>query len=172
MSFRFFFRQEAWDWFKPATGSNQNAYTFTGVQLRYGVTQTTKTGESKLELQSTQLLGLATRAAAPAPLGALGLGATYKSANGNQTGSLFIKQLYTQKKLANGTVAKLGRFEFAEGNETVPENPSLAWVKKQRISERLVAGFGWPPVGRAFDGVQVRTRYSDGSACRADSGCF
>ena len=126
-------RQEAWDWFKPATGSYQNAYTFTGnaytftgVQLRYGVTQTTKTGESKLELQSTQLLGLPTRAAAPAPLGALGLGATYKSANGNQTGSLFIKQLYTQKKLANGTVAKLGRFEFAEGNESIPENPSMA----------------------------------------------
>ena len=36
-------RQEAWDWFKPATGSFQNAYTFNGTQLRYGVTQTTKT---------------------------------------------------------------------------------------------------------------------------------
>ena len=156
-------RQEGWDWFKPATGSFQNAYTFTGVQLRYGVTQTTKTGESKLELQSTQLLGLPTRAAAPAPLGALGLGATYKAANGAQTGSLFIKQLYTQKKFTDGTLAKLGRFEFAEGNESIPENPSLAWVKKQRIAERLVAGFGWTHVGRAFDGLQYSKTSKSGA---------
>ncbi|WP_395093951.1 alginate export family protein [Armatimonas sp.] len=144
-------RQEAWDWFKPGTGSYQNAYTFTGFQFRYGVTQTTKTGESKLELQSTQLLGLPTRAASPAPLGALGLGATYKAANGNQTGSLFIKQAYFLDKKQG---IRAGRFEFAEGNESIPETPSLAWVKKQRVSERLIAGFGWTHVGRAFDGIQ------------------
>ena len=156
-------RQEGWDWFKPATGTYQNAYTFTGAQLRYGVTRSDKTSESKLELQSSQLLGLPTRAAAPAPLGALGLGATYKAANGTQTGSLFIKQLYTQKKYPDGTLAKLGRFEFAEGNELIPENPSLAWVKKQRVSERLIAGFGWTHVGRAFDGLQYSKTSKSGT---------
>lgn len=156
-------RQEAWDWFKPSTGNFQNAYTFSAAQLRYGVTQTTKTTESKLELQSTQLLGLPTRAVAPAPAGALGLGALYKTANGNQTGSLFIKQLYTQKKFADGTLAKLGRFEFAEGTETTPENPSLAWVKKQRISERLIGPFGWTHVGRSMDGLQYSKTSKSGT---------
>jgi Alginate export len=144
-------RQEGWDWFKPATGSYQNAYTFSAAQLRYGATRATKTSEAKFELQSTQLVGLPTRAAAPAPLGALGLGATYKAANGNQTGSLFIKQAYYLDKTLG---LKAGRFEFAEGTETTPENPSLAWVKKQRVSERLIGPFGWTHVGRSLDGVQ------------------
>ncbi len=153
-------RQEAWDWFKPATGNYQNAYTFSAAQLRYGATRATKSSEAKVELQSTQLLGLPTRAAAPAPLGALGLGAIYKAANANQTGSLFLKQAYyLDKKLS----LKLGRFEFAEGTETIPENPSLAWVKKQRISERLIGPFGWTHVGRSLDGLQYSKTSKSGT---------
>lgn len=143
-------RQEGWDWFKPATGSYQNAYTFSAAQLRYGATRSTKTSEAKFELQSTQLLGLPTRATAPAPAGGLGLGALYRNANANQTGSLFIKQAYYLDKTLG---LKAGRFEFAEGTETTPENPSLAWVKKQRVSERLIGPFGWTHVGRSMDGV-------------------
>lgn len=143
-------RQEVWDWFKPKTGSYQNAYSFTGLKFRYAGTRATKTTETKLELQSSHFLGLPTRAVAPAPFGTLGLGGSSRTANGNQTGSLFIKQAYYSDKTLG---LRAGRFEFTDGGETTPSNPELAWVKKQRVGERLIGPVGWSHVGRSFDGA-------------------
>ncbi|MBB6053836.1 alginate export family protein [Armatimonas rosea] len=152
-------RQEAWDWFQPATGSFQNAYAFTGATLRYGATRTTKTSSATVELEAPALIGLPTRATAPAPQGGLGLGALYRGFNGNQTSSLFVKQAFYQDKLRG---IRAGRFEFNEGAESTPENPALAWVKSQRVSQRLIGTFGWSQVGRSFDGVHYsKTKGTD-----------
>ncbi|WP_309707288.1 alginate export family protein [Armatimonas sp.] len=152
-------RQEAWDWFKPATGSFQNAYTFTGVTLRYGATRSTKTSSATVELEAPALFSLPTRATAPAPQGGLGLGALYRGFNANQTSSLFVKQAFYQDKLRG---IRAGRFEFNDGSESVPENPTLAWVKSQRVSQRLIGTFGWSHVGRSFDGVHYsKTKGTD-----------
>lgn len=152
-------RQEGWDWFRPATGGYQNAYTFTGVTLRYGATRATKTTSATIELEAPALFGLPTRATAPAPQGGLGLGALYRGFNGNQTSSLFLKQAFYQDKLRG---IRAGRFEFNDGMESVPENPTLAWVKSQRVSQRLIGTFGWSLVGRSFDGVHYsKTKGTD-----------
>ena len=152
-------RQEAWDWFQPATGSFQNAYTFTGATLRYGATRATKTSSATIELEAPALIGLPTRATAPAPQGGLGLGALYRGFNGNQASSLFVKQAFYQDKLRG---FRAGRFEFNDGMESVPESPTLAWVKSQRVSQRLVGTFAWSQVGRSFDGLHYsKTKGTD-----------
>lgn len=151
-------RQEGWDWFKPV-GSFQNAYTFTGVTLRYGATRTTKTSTITLELEAPALFSLPTRATAPAPQGGLGLGALYRGFNGNQTAGIFVKQAFYQDKQHG---VRAGRFEFNDGTESAPEDPTLAWVKSQRVSQRLIGTFGWSQVGRSFDGVHYsKTKSTD-----------
>jgi hypothetical protein len=143
-------RQEGWDWFKPATGNYQNAYTFTAATLRYGATRTTKRDDAVLEVEAPALFGLPSRATAPAPQGGLGLGSLYRSFNGKQTGSLFLKQAYYKDKRLG---LRVGRFELSDGAETTPSDPALASVKAQRVAQRLIGPFGWSHVGRSFDGA-------------------
>lgn len=142
-------RQEAWDWFRP-TGDFQNAYTFTGIQLRYGSVRTTSVSESQFEIAAPALLGLPNRASAPAPQGGLGLGSLYRAFNRSTDASVFVKQAYYKDKRLG---IRVGRFEFGDGTETLPSNPVLAWVKSQRVAQRLIGTFAWTHVGRSFDGV-------------------
>ena len=142
-------RQEAWDWFQP-TGSFQNAYTFTGMLLRYGAKQSDSRSESQFELAAPILAGLPNRASAPPPSGGLGLGSLYRAFNNSNDASLFVKQAFHHDKRLG---IRVGRFEFGDGTETVPTNPVLAWVKSQRIAQRLIGTFAWTHVGRSFDGV-------------------
>ena len=37
-----------------------------------------------------------------------------------------------------GIATTLGRFEYRDGLETIPADPTLAFVKRTRIAERLV----------------------------------
>jgi hypothetical protein len=108
------------------------------------------------------LLGLPATATAPAPQGALGLGSNYYAANGNDkyTANFFPKQLYIRiKALGNeASTLQVGRFEFNDGTEIAPKNTSLAYLKANRVGQRLIGTFGFSDVGRSFDGV----RYSDG----------
>jgi hypothetical protein len=100
------------------------------------------------------LIDLPRNAVAPPPQGQLGLGGTYRVANGGQDGSLFIKQGFVRLRrgLGRGNQLRLGRFEFVEGAEVVPQEPSLAWLKRERIAHRLLGTFAWSHVGRSFDG--------------------
>jgi hypothetical protein len=95
-------------------------------------------------------------AIAPAPQGALGLGANYRAANGNQDGSIFPKQLFLRFKQLGSPANSLrvGRFEYIDGSEVVPKNATLAALKRDRINHRLIGNFGFSHVGRSFDGLQ------------------
>ena len=48
----------------------------------------------------------------------------------------------------------MGRFEFNDGSELVPKNATLATLKRDRVSQRLIGSFGWSDVGRSFDGLR------------------
>ncbi|MFN7933753.1 MAG: hypothetical protein U0R19_10515 [Bryobacteraceae bacterium] len=48
---------------------------------------------------------------------------------------------------------RIGRFEFFDGTEITPKNASLAALKKDRITQRMLGNFGWTHVGRSFDGL-------------------
>jgi alginate export protein len=146
-------RQEVWDWFGRG---DEGRYTFTGSLLRFGGTYATPRHDLSLELAQPTLLNLPKDASLPPPSGQLGHGASYRDANGGQELSLFVKQAFWRVKGLGGksNSARLGRFEFVDGTETVPKEPSLAWLKRERIAHRLLGTFGFTHVGRSFDGGQ------------------
>ncbi|MGV3721859.1 MAG: alginate export family protein, partial [Actinomycetota bacterium] len=50
--------------------------------------------------------------------------------------------------------ARLGRFEVVDGMETAPQDPSLGFLKRERVAHRLLGTFGFTHIGRSFDGGQ------------------
>jgi hypothetical protein len=153
------FRSRAydWDWFEPVSGNNQYAYS--GSLLRVNFKEQRKGWEWDAELAAPFLLGLPDKATSAAPQGALGLGSNYYSATGNSqySGMIFPKQLYARFKGLGASEAgtlQVGRFEFNDGSELTPNNPTLATLKRDRVSQRLIGAFGWSDVGRSFDGAR------------------
>jgi hypothetical protein len=55
---------------------------------------------------------------------------------------------------------RVGRMEFTDGSEVTPKDPTLAYLKTDRIGQRLIGSFGFSDVLRSLDGVQYL--YSNG----------
>ena len=149
-------RAYAWDWFEASSGNN--AYGYSGNLLRVNFTEKHQNLDWDAEFAAPFLLGMPDTATAAPPQGALGLGSNYYSANGNSrySGTIFAKQLYVRFKglgSAEANSLQVGRFEFNDGTELIPKNGTLATVKRDRISQRLIGTFGWSDVGRSFDGA-------------------
>jgi hypothetical protein len=153
-------RYEAWDWFEPATGQNQ--YQFSGTLIRLALSQNREAFDWKIEFAVPVLLGLPDKAVQPAPAGQLGLGASYYAANDKNQNTAFIfpKQAYVRLKGGASTL-QAGRFEFTDGGEINPKEPTLATLKNDRIDQRLIGTFGYSDVMRSFDGLHYA--YSSGS---------
>ncbi len=104
------------------------------------------------------LLNLPNTATAPAPQGALGLGSNYFAANSNQQYAVmaFAKQLYGRYHFGvkESQSIQAGRFEFNDATELAPKNATLATLKRDRVSQRLIGTFGFSDVGRSFDGLR------------------
>lgn len=159
-------RGEMVDWFEPRPGDaphDAHRYGFVGNQFRFGARITAPHIIFFVEGQHTQLLGLPTDASPPdSKVGNLGPGAIYFNnthigGNGSQ-GEAFVKEGYlTFHDFSDLPRFSLtgGRFEYSDGLETVPKDPALAWLKRQRISERLVGPFSYTHVTRSFDGVRL-----------------
>ncbi len=148
-------RVESWDWFDT---TDAGRYEFVAAQARLGLAQQRPRLGWRLELEAPLLAGLPVDAARPAPQGQLGLGPSYYAANDakRSVASVFLKQAFLRLGAApgkRGHALRLGRMEFAEGSEVTPANPTLAALKRDRISQRLVGPFGFSHVGRAFDGA-------------------
>ena len=149
-------RAYGWDWFQPSSGNN--TYGYSGNLLRLNFAEKLKTWDWDAELAVPFLLGLPDNATVAAPQGALGLGSNYYSANGNSRYSamVFTKQLYVRFKglgVSEANTLQVGRFEFNDGSELAPKNATLAVLKRDRVSQRLIGSFGWSDVGRSFDGL-------------------
>lgn len=159
-------RVEHFDFFKAANGDH--SYTFTGHQLRVSGVKTTPQLDVQLDLQQVVLTNLPDNAffrPNPTTSVPLGVGANYALANGNQDGALSVKQAFVRFKNAvgQGSSVRLGRFEFNEGTETTLKDPSLNFLKTQRIAQRLVGIFGFTHSGRAFDGAHLSTPLAKGN---------
>jgi hypothetical protein len=146
-----------WDWFQPTAGNNN--YQYSGNLFRIGLSQNRDSWDWNAEFAVPFLLGLPAGATGTgANQGALGLGSNYAAANpGSQnTAMIFPKQLYVRFDGLGGNKAhtlQIGRFEFLDGSEVVPQNATLAAVKRDRVMQRLIGNFGFSDVGRSFDGV-------------------
>jgi hypothetical protein len=147
-------RYEGWDWFQPATANAQNSYGYSGTLIRLALSQNRETYDWKIEFAVPVLLGIPDKAVLPAPQGQLGLGGSYYAANDKQQNTAFIfpKQAYIRLK-DGGSSLQAGRFEFTDGSEVKPKDPTLAILKNDRISQRLIGTFGYSDVMRSFDGL-------------------
>jgi len=150
-------RVYGWDWFQPTTGENEYAYS--GNLLRLNFAEKRKGLDWDAEFAVPFLLGLPDNATAPSPQGALGLGSNYYTANSNSQYSAmaFAKQLYVRFKGLGASEAnslQVGRFEFNDASELTPKNATLATLKRDRVSQRLIGTFGFSDVGRSFDGLR------------------
>ena len=149
-------RGEAWDWFEADSGDG--SYAYSGNILRLSLAQSRPGWDWTAEIAVPFLLGLPANSIAAGAQGQLGLGANYFAANNRSRNAamIFPKQLFVRVKNLGGSPAhslRLGRFEFMDGGELAPKNASLATVKRDRVNQRLLGGFGWSHVGRSFDGA-------------------
>lgn len=148
-------RVNNYGWFD--TPNFQDNYTFGEATLRLSLGQQREKFDWLVEGEFPLLVNLPTRAIAPAPAGQLGTGASYFAANGGRDGSAIFKQCYIRFKGAFGDAPsrlRIGRFEFIDGMETVPADPTLATLKREQIAHRLIGNFGFTAVGRSFDAVE------------------
>src|SRR5580765_7010708 len=150
-------RAYGWDWFQPASGDN--SYAYSGNLLRVGFSQSREKWDWNAEFAVPFILGLPASPTGTGPQqGALGFGSNYLAANsGSQnTAMLFPKQVYIRFNGLAGVKAQslqIGRFEFNDGSEIAPKNATLAAVKRDRVTQRLIGTFGFTDVGRSFDGL-------------------
>jgi hypothetical protein len=148
-------RAEHWDWFEGSIGDSH--YPLGHSQLRVSLGQKRDRVDWLFEGEQVAIVGLPSDAVAPAPLGQLGLGATYFAANGNSqnNASTFVKQAFVQFKQLGPLNLKLGRFEFFDGVEAKSSDPVVTTVVQTRIAHRLISNFGFTAVQRTFDGAQL-----------------
>jgi hypothetical protein len=149
-------RLYVWNWFQAATGENR--YQYSGNLLRLNLAEKRDAWDWDAEFAVPFLLGLPTGATDAAPQGALGLGSNYYASNGasRNTAMIFPKQLYVRFDGLGGSRAQklqLGRFTFSDASEIVPKDATMATLKRDRVSQRLLGDFGWSDVGRSFDGL-------------------
>jgi len=150
------FRIEDWNWF-PTPKAN-GAYTFETSVLKLGVTSSTRLNDFTLEFEQPTVLSLPHNASGSGAIGSLGYGANYYAANHNQDADLFIKQAFVRfKRLANNpdASAQIGRFTFSDGTETTPVDPAVAYLKQNRINDRLISEAFTSNLGRSFDGIRI-----------------
>jgi hypothetical protein len=147
-------RAYVWDWFQPAAPF-QNQYAYSGNLLRLNFAEKRGALDLDVEIAVPFLLGMPNNATAPAPQGALGLGSNYFTANGNHqyAAMAFAKQLYGRYHFTETQSLQAGRFEFNDASELAPKNATVATLKRDRISARLIGTFAFSDVGRSFDGL-------------------
>jgi hypothetical protein len=145
---------------------------FLANQLRFGATQVPG---RQVVLEGATRVGRARRRHArdrrqPSP------GANYYQYTPEaDQGATVLRQAYVTAQ-SDGFGATLGRFEWGEGVETLPTDADLLWLKRTRITERLVGPFGYTHAARTFDGARLwydrPTWNATGVAVRPTAGGF
>ena len=122
-------RMDAWQW--AAAPPENNSYAYVQTLQRLGITQHLHRWDWQLELSQPTVLDAPDNAVSPVPAqGQLGLGGTYYASNGNNSYPVaaFLKQGFVRFDGEDKNL-RVGRFEFFDGAETKPSNPT---GKRQR----------------------------------------
>ncbi len=84
-----------------------------------------------------------------------GPGALYYANSGNNANpqTVDVLELYLQGKdlFTKGLGFRVGRYGIKGGLEVLYKDQAFDWVKKKRLSERLIGTFDWTNVGRRYD---------------------
>jgi Alginate export len=147
-------RGQGWNWF---LGDNRTRYAFGGTVLNLGISQQLGKFSWNVELSQPTLYNLPRDAFQPGTGFPLGLGAIYFLANDSRrnVAGIFLKQGYVGIRGIdrNHSLLRIGRFDFLEGQERTPRTKDLAWLKQERIAQRLIGDSEWTGISRSFDGV-------------------
>ena len=148
-------RGEDWNWFESSTADA--TYTYGHTLLRLGATYANPRVDVMVEGSQPTIIGAPTNAVATGPAGQLGMGASYRVANGDTHAGAFLKQAFVRFKNvgAKGNMARLGRIEFIDGAESVPSDSTVAWLKRERVAHRMLANFAFSAAQRSYDAVHV-----------------
>jgi len=149
-------RGYSWRWFGDTANGE---YTYPASLLRVAIDERHDGADWRAEFALPVVMNLPTTAVAAVPQGQLGLGAAYFAANDNRAtaAAVFLKQGVLRVKQLGGISGQsltVGRFELNDGSEAIPEDVTLAALKRDRISQRLLGAFGFSDVGRSIDGVE------------------
>ena len=146
-------RYERVDWFRTAPGSaiRNYDYGFFENRLQVGLRVTRDPIEIFVQYQNSLLTSL--------PKNAPGPGGSYftNTPEVNQEKGI-LRNAWLRWKTpfdARGTSLQVGRQPFRDGLEAPSLDPTLLWLQKNRIAERLVGPFDYTDVGRSFDGAQL-----------------
>ena len=148
-------RGEDWNWFQ-STGADAS-YTYGHALVRLGATYSSPRLDVMVEGSQPTIFGTPANAVAAGPAGQLGMGASYRVANGEDHAGAFLKQAFVRFKNvgAKGNMARLGRIEFIDGAESVPSDSTVAWLKRERIAHRVLANFAFSAAQRSYDAVHL-----------------
>jgi len=148
-------RGEDWSWFESPTADASYAYGHALVRL--GATYSNPHVDVMVEGSQPTIFGAPSNAVATGAAGQLGMGASYRVANGEDRAGAFLKQAFVRFKNvgAKGNMARLGRIEFVDGAESVPSDSTVAWLKRERVAHRLLANFAFSAAQRSYDAVHV-----------------
>ncbi len=151
-------RGNATQWFSAVPGAE--TYAHGDSLLRISLAQRLKHFDYQVEMSNSAELALPRDAVSTiAAQGQLGLGGTYYAANNNNPlpAAASFKSGFLRYHFKNDTnVARIGRFEFFDGQETTPKNTALGWLQTNRIGQRLIGNFGWSNGQRSFDGIDAK----------------
>lgn len=171
-------RMNVTEWFSATPDAEE--YGHLDSLLRIALQQRAGRYDWQFELGQSAELFLPNDAVSPVTAqGQLGLGGTYYAANGNNSypAAAYLKTGFLRYHFQGDRGAfRLGRFEFFEGAETAPKDPTLAWLQNYRMAQRLIGNFGFSNAQRSFDGVDVKAGGNNwdltAMAARADQGVF
>jgi hypothetical protein len=144
-------RGEFADWFEAGPPNDNSNYDFLGNRTQVGIAGKWRWLSGFLQYQHTILEGI--------PEHGVGVGGTYRQ----NTHSTFQEQGWLRQGWLQGEATGAGwrfsllggRFRYLDGQEALSKNPSLEWIRKNRISERLIGPFDYTHIGRSFDGARV-----------------
>ena len=146
-------RVDAWQWF--AAPPEANTYGYVESLLRIGVAQRIHRWDWALELAQPAVLDAPEqrrfschRAGSVGP-GRHVLCIQHELLSGGGVSSSRAMCAMT----ARDTNLRVGRFEFFDGQETKPKNPTIGWLQNNRIAHRLIGNFGFSNAQRSFDGI-------------------
>ena len=146
-------RYERVDWFEtaPTSAIRNYDYGFFANRLQLGLRVTRDPLELFVQYQNTLVTSL--------PKNAPGPGGNYFTNTpevNQEKGILRNAWLRWKNPLgAQGVSLQAGRQLFREGLEAPATDPTLLWLQKNRIAERLVGPFDYTHVGRSFDGASL-----------------
>src|SRR5512141_2073302 len=141
-------RVEMVNWFDPGPGAGDEDYTFVANVIRFGAGVQWRDLQATVEGQEVELWNL------PDDAPGLGPGATYYANTADRDPrevSVRRGVLQWNNAFVKGVSVAGGRYFLNDGLETTATDAGLQWLKRNRISQRLLGAFDYTHTGRSFD---------------------